>query len=321
MEINYMKVDSYPGSEKVYIDGKLFPIKVGMRRINLTPTVTIDNEGNKVFTENQPVYVYDTSGVYTDPNVKIDINKGINRIREQWIEERGDTVKLENITSEYGNRRLNDHTLDAIRFPIRHRPLKSRDGKHVTQMAYAKAGIITAEMEYAAIRENMNNEAMGIKTHITPEFVRQEIAAGRAIIPANINHPEAEPMVIGRNFLVKLNTNIGNSALSSSIEEEVNKAIWSCYWGGDTLMDLSTGDNIHETREWIIRNCPVPMGTVPIYQALEKVNGRVQDLTWEIYRDTLIAWWQHHVAMVCPAQSRKFLVRAFQRYMRHSESI
>ena len=288
MEINYMKVDSYPGSEKVYIDGKLFPIKVGMRRINLTPTVTIDNEGNKVFTENQPVYVYDTSGVYTDPNVKIDINKGINRIREQWIEERGDTVKLENITSEYGNRRLNDHTLDAIRFPIRHRPLKSRDGKHVTQMAYAKAGIITAEMEYAAIRENMNNEAMGIKTHITPEFVRQEIAAGRAIIPANINHPEAEPMVIGRNFLVKLNTNIGNSALSSSIEEEVNKAIWSCYWGGDTLMDLSTGDNIHETREWIIRNCPVPMGTVPIYQALEKVNGRVQDLTWEIYRDTLI---------------------------------
>ena len=288
MEINYMKVDSYPGSEKVYIDGKLFPIKVGMRRINLTPTVTIDNEGNKVFTENQPDYVYDTSGVYTDPNVKIDINKGINRIREQWIEERGDTVKLENITSEYGNRRLNDHTLDAIRFPIRHRPLKSRDGKHVTQMAYAKAGIITAEMEYAAIRENMNNEAMGIKTHITPEFVRQEIAAGRAIIPANINHPEAEPMVIGRNFLVKLNTNIGNSALSSSIEEEVNKAIWSCYWGGDTLMDLSTGDNIHETREWIIRNCPVPMGTVPIYQALEKVNGRVQDLTWEIYRDTLI---------------------------------
>lgn len=288
MEINYMKVDSYPGSEKIYIDGQLFPIKVGMRRINLTPTVTIDNKGEKVFTPNAPVYVYDTSGVYTDPNIKIDINKGINRIREPWIVERGDTVALEGITSEYGNRRLNDRSLDGIRFPVRHRPLKARDGKHITQMAYAKAGIITAEMEYAAIRENMNNQALGIQSHITPEFVRQEIAAGRAIIPANVNHPEAEPMVIGRNFLVKLNTNIGNSALSSSIEEEVNKAVWSCYWGGDTLMDLSTGDNIHETREWIIRNCPVPMGTVPIYQALEKVNGRVKDLTWEIYRDTLI---------------------------------
>ena len=288
MEINYMKVDSYPGSEKIYIDGQLFPIKVGMRRINLTPTVTIDNKGEKVFTPNAPVYVYDTSGVYTDPNIKIDINKGINRIREPWIVERGDTVALEGITSEYGNRRLNDRSLDGIRFPVRHRPLKARDGKHITQMAYAKAGIITAEMEYAAIRENMNNQVLGIQSHITPEFVRQEIAAGRAIIPANVNHPEAEPMVIGRNFLVKLNTNIGNSALSSSIEEEVNKAVWSCYWGGDTLMDLSTGDNIHETREWIIRNCPVPMGTVPIYQALEKVNGRVKDLTWEIYRDTLI---------------------------------
>ena len=274
MEINYMKVDSYPGSEKIYIDGQLFPIKVGMRRINLTPTVTIDNKGEKVFTPNAPVYVYDTSGVYTDPNIKIDINKGINRIRELWIVERGDTVALEGITSEYGNRRLNDRSLDGIRFPVRHRPLKARDGKHITQMAYAKAGIITAEMEYAAIRENMNNQALGIQSHITPEFVRQEIAAGRAIIPANVNHPEAD--------------NIGNSALSSSIEEEVNKAVWSCYWGGDTLMDLSTGDNIHETREWIIRNCPVPMGTVPIYQALEKVNGRVKDLTWEIYRDTLI---------------------------------
>ena len=283
-----MKVDSYPGSEKIYVDGKLFPVRVGMRRVNLTPTVTIGDDGNKVFTDNQPVHVYDTSGVYTDPNVEIDINKGINRIREQWIADRGDTVELDGITSEYGNRRLNDRSLDGIRFPIRHRPLKSRNGKHITQMAYAKAGIITAEMEYAAIRENMNNEAYGIKSYITPEFVRQEVAAGRAIIPANVNHPEAEPMVIGSKFLVKLNTNIGNSALSSSIEEEVNRAIWSCYWGGDTLMDLSTGDNIHETREWIIRNCPVPMGTVPIYQALEKVNGRVKDLTWDIYRDTLI---------------------------------
>ena len=283
-----MKVDSYPGSEKIYVDGKLFPVRVGMRRVNLTPTVAIGDDGNKVFTDNQPVHVYDTSGVYTDPNVEIDINKGINRVREQWIADRGDTVELDGITSEYGNRRLNDRSLDGIRFPIRHRPLKSRNGKHITQMAYAKAGIITAEMEYAAIRENMNNEAYGIKSYITPEFVRQEVAAGRAIIPANVNHPEAEPMVIGSKFLVKLNTNIGNSALSSSIEEEVNKAIWSCYWGGDTLMDLSTGDNIHETREWIIRNCPVPMGTVPIYQALEKVNGRVKDLTWDIYRDTLI---------------------------------
>ena len=288
MEINYIKVDSYPNSEKVYVTGNLFPVRVGMRKINLTPTVTFDSDNNRITTENAPVYVYDTSGVYTDPNVKVDINTGIERIRESWIAARGDVQQLDGITSEYGQQRLNDKNLDAIRFPHQHKPLKAKDGKNITQMAYAKAGIITAEMEYVAIRENLNNKELGIESHITPEFVRDEIAAGRAIIPANINHPEAEPMIIGKNFLVKLNTNIGNSALSSSIEEEVNKAVWSCYWGGDTLMDLSTGDNIHETREWIIRNCPVPMGTVPIYQALEKVNGNVRKLTWEIYRDTLI---------------------------------
>ncbi len=287
MEINTIKVDSYPSSEKVYLKGSLFPINVGMRKINLTPNVHY--EGNKrIESPNEPVLVYDTSGPYTDPNQKIDINQGIPRLREEWIANRGDVDELDDITSQYGRMRRNDHSLDAIRFPIQHKPLKAKPGKKITQMAYAKAGVITPEMEYVAIRENMNNAQLGIKSHITPELVRSEVAAGRAIIPANINHPEAEPMIIGKQFSVKLNTNIGNSALLSSIEEEVNKAVWSCYWGGDTLMDLSTGNNIHETREWIIRNCPVPVGTVPIYQALEKVNGQVKDLTWEIYRDTLI---------------------------------
>ena len=209
-------------------------------------------------------------------------------MRDEWIEKRGDTEILKDMTSEYGRQRLADKSLDSIRFPKLHSPRVAKNGKRITQMHYARRGEITPEMEYVAIRENLDNEARGIKTYITPEFVRDEIAAGRAIIPANINHPEAEPMIIGRAFAVKLNTNIGNSALSSGIEEEVAKAVWSCYWGGDTLMDLSTGDNIHETREWIIRNCPVPVGTVPIYQALEKVNGDVSRLTWEIYRDTLI---------------------------------
>ena len=287
MEINTIKVDSYPSSEKVYLKGSLFPINVGMRKINLTPNVHY--EGNtRIETPNEPVLVYDTSGPYTDPNQKININQGIPRLREEWIANRGDVDELDDITSQYGRMRRNDHSLDAIRFPIQHKPLKAKPGKKITQMAYAKAGVITPEMEYVAIRENMNNAQLGIKSHITPELVRSEVAAGRAIIPANINHPEAEPMIIGKQFSVKLNTNIGNSALLSSIEEEVNKAVWSCYWGGDTLMDLSTGNNIHETREWIIRNCPVPVGTVPIYQALEKVNGQVKDLTWKIYRDTLI---------------------------------
>ena len=287
MELNNINVNSYPDSEKIYVDGELFPIKVGMRKINLTPTVTIEN-GEKVFSENAPVVGNDTSGAYTDPNIKTDINEGLPRTREQWINDRGDVFQLDGITSEYGKARMNDKSLDAIRFPKHHKPYRAKEGKEITQMAYARAGKITAEMEYVAIRENLNNKELGIETYITPEFVRQEIAAGRAIIPANINHPEAEPMIIGKAFSVKLNTNIGNSALSSGIKEEVDKAIWSCYWGGDTLMDLSTGKNIHETREWIIRNCPVPMGTVPIYQALEKVNGNVAKLTWEIYRDTLI---------------------------------
>lgn len=287
MEINTIKVDSYPSSEKVYLDGALFPIKVGMRKINLTPNVRYEGS-TRIETPNAPVLVYDTSGPYTDPAQKIDINQGIPRLREQWIADRDDTEQLDDITSQYGRLRRDDHQLDAIRFPIQHKPLKAKPGKRITQMAYAKAGIITPEMEYVAIRENMNNAQLGIASHITPELVRSEVAAGRAIIPANINHPESEPMIIGKQFAVKLNTNIGNSALLSSIEEEVNKAVWSCYWGGDTLMDLSTGNNIHETREWIIRNCPVPVGTVPIYQALEKVNGQVKDLTWEIYRDTLI---------------------------------
>lgn len=287
MEINNINVQSYPGSEKIYIKGKIHDINVPMRRINLTPTVKVIN-GERMVHENAPVYVYDTSGAYTDPQIKIDINSGLPRTREQWIAFRDDIEQLDCISSVYGKEREADKSLDAIRFSHRHAPRRAKEGKAITQMALARQGIITPEMEYVAIRENMNNEALGIDSHITPEFVRDEIAAGRAVLPANINHPESEPMIIGAKFLVKLNTNIGNSALSSGIEEEVNKAVWSCYWGGDTLMDLSTGDNIHETREWIIRNCPVPMGTVPVYQALEKVNGDVGSLTWEIYRDTLI---------------------------------
>lgn len=286
IENNIVK-DSYPGSEKVYVDGKIYPIRVGMRKINLTDTVRIA-DGRRIATPNAPVYVYDTSGVFTDPNVVVNINEGINRLREEWILQRGDVEQLNDITSEYGRARRNDKELDSIRFKKLHMPYKAREGREITQMYYARKGIITAEMEYVAIRENIMNEQQGIATHITPEFVRDEIAAGRAIIPANINHPEAEPMIIGRNFSVKVNTNIGNSALSSGIHEEVEKAVWSCHWGGDTIMDLSTGNHIHETREWIIRNSPVPMGTVPIYQALEKVNGKVEHLTWDIYRDTLI---------------------------------
>ena len=288
MTIENIDVHSYPGSEKVYMQGSLYPfLRVGMRQINLTPTVKII-DGKRVQTENAPVTVYDTSGVYTDPNVTININEGLPRTREEWLKDRDDLVQLPAITSEYGKMREADKSLDGIRFAHRYAPRKAAEGRQITQMALARQGIITPEMEYVAIRENMNNAQLGIESYITPEFVRQELAEGRAVLPANINHPEAEPMIIGKAFSVKLNTNIGNSALSSGIEEEVGKAVWSCYWGGDTLMDLSTGDNIHETREWIIRNCPVPVGTVPVYQALEKVNGNVADLTWEIYRDTLI---------------------------------
>lgn len=287
MKIDNINVSQYPGSTKKYVDGTIFPIKVAMRQIHQHPTVTI-HDGKRIEKPNEPVTVYDTSGPYTDPSVKIDINKGLPRNREKWIEERDDTQILEDITSRYGRERRDNKELDSIRFPVFHRPRKAKEGKRVTQLHYARKGIITPEMEYVAIRENLDNKERGINSYITPEFVRDEIATGRAIIAANINHPEAEPMIIGSAFAVKLNTNIGNSSLSSGIEEEVAKAVWSCYWGGDTLMDLSTGDNIHETREWIIRNCPVPVGTVPIYQALEKVKGKVKDLTWEIYRDTLI---------------------------------
>ena len=280
---------AYAKREKAYMQGKLFPqIKVGMTKVNLTPTVVRDEKGLPHMTPNEPVYIYDTSGPYSDPNIEIDLKKGLPRMREQWIIDRDDTEQLTEITSEYGRQRLADHSLDHLRFEHICMPRRAREGKHITQMAYAKAGIITPEMEYVAIRENMNCEELGVKSTITPEFVRDEIARGRAVLPANINHPESEPMIIGRNFLVKINTNIGNSATTSSIDEEVDKAVWSCKWGGDTLMDLSTGDNIHETREWIVRNCPVPVGTVPIYQALEKVNGKVEDLNWEVFRDTLI---------------------------------
>lgn len=279
---------AYAQREKAYMNGKLFPfIRVGMQKVNLTPTVKIVN-GEKVMTPNAPVYIYDTSGPFSDPSMQIDLKKGLPRMRESWITARGDVEQLPSITSEYGKMRRDDKSLDHLRFEHIALPYRAKAGKCCTQMYYAKQGIVTPEMEYVAIRENMNCQELGIDTHITPEFVRDEIAAGRAVLPANINHPESEPMIIGRNFLVKINTNIGNSATTSSIDEEVEKAVWSCKWGGDTLMDLSTGVNIHETREWIVRNCPVPVGTVPIYQALEKVNGKVEDLTWEIYKDTLI---------------------------------
>ena len=278
---------TYPDSEKVYLKGEIHPdVRVGMRRVTLTPTVTIE-DGKQVRSENAPVYIYDTSGPYSDPDVEVDLRKGLPRLREKWIQAR-DVERLEGITSEYGRMRLADKTLDHLRFEHICPPYRAKAGCQVSQMYYAKQGVITPEMEYVAIRENMNNRELGIESYITPEFVRQEIAAGRAVLPANINHPEAEPMIIGTNFLVKINTNIGNSATTSTIEEEVEKAVWSCKWGGDTLMDLSTGDNIHETREWIIRNCPVPVGTVPMYQAMEKVHGKAEDLTWELFRDTLV---------------------------------
>lgn len=282
-----MKIE-FPNSEKVYMTGERFPfVKVGMRKVKQMPTVEIV-DGERVFHENPDVYIYDTSGAFGDAEANIDLKKGLPRLREEWIKARGDVEQLTDISSEYGRKRRDDKSLDHLRFEHIELPYRAKKGCQISQMYYAKQGIVTPEMEYVAIRENMNCKELGIKSHITPEFVRDEIAAGRAVLPANINHPEAEPMIIGRNFLVKINTNIGNSATTSSIEEEVEKAVWSCKWGGDTLMDLSTGANIHETREWIVRNCPVPVGTVPIYQALEKVDGRVEDLTWEIYRDTLI---------------------------------
>ena len=278
---------SYPNSHKIYKKGKLHNIKVGMRAISQLDTIKIVN-GEKVHSSNPLIYVYDTSGAYSDKNQQVDITQGLPRIKSQWIKDREDTLKLEKFSSKYSNERLKKKELEALRFPLVHLPQKAKKGKIITQAAYAQSGIITPEMEYVAIRENLNNEELGIATYITPEFVRSEVAAGRAVIPSNINHPEAEPMIIGSQFSCKVNTNIGNSALSSGIDEEVEKAIWSCKWGGDTLMDLSTGEHIHETREWIIRNSPVPVGTVPLYQAIEKVEGKIENLTWDIFYDTLV---------------------------------
>lgn len=278
----------FPRSQKVYLPGKLYPnIRVAMRKVEQVPSVSFEGE-EKIVTPNPEVYVYDTSGPFSDTEMSIDLKKGLPRMREEWIVGRGDVEQLPEITSEYGQMRRNDKSLDHLRFEHIALPYRAKKGEAITQMAYAKKGIVTPEMEYVAIRENMNCQQLGIETYITPEFVRDEIAAGRAALPANINHPEAEPMIIGSKFLVKINTNIGNSATSSTIEEEVEKAVWSCKWGGDTLMDLSTGENIHETREWIIRNCPVPVGTVPMYQAMEKVHGKAENLTWELFKDTLI---------------------------------
>lgn len=273
---------AYEASKKVYIKGEIHDINVGMREVQLTDTV-IDG----VRHSNGSIRLYDTSGVYTDDSVKIDLKQGLPRLRDRWLSKREDLQKLDDFTSVYSKLRLNDPALEALRFQPKNLPYKAKKGCEITQMALAKKGVITPEMEYVAIRENL---ASGKKenSYITPEFVRQEVAEGRAVIPANPNHPEAEPMIIGSKFLVKINTNIGNSALSSDIEKEVEKSVWSSRWGGDTLMDLSTGKHIHETREWIIRNCPVPMGSVPVYQALEKVNGKAEDLTWEIFKDTLI---------------------------------
>ena len=285
-----------PASKKVYVTGSRPDIQVPFREISLTETPT--GLGGEY---NPPIMDYDTSGVYTDPNVQIDLNQGLPSVRQTWIEERDDTDVLSSLSSDFGQARLKDIRTADIRFAHIQNPRRAKAGKNVTQMHYAKQGIITPEMEYIAIRENQRQgEGVDMRQHagqnfgaqnlreITPEFVRQEVAAGRAIIPANINHPEIEPMIIGRNFLVKINANIGNSALGSSIDEEVAKMTWATRWGADTIMDLSTGKNIHETREWIIRNSPVPIGTVPIYQALEKVDGVAEDLTWEIFKDTLI---------------------------------
>ncbi len=288
-----------PGSRKIHVEGSRPDLRVAMREIALTRTPTLF--GGE---ENPAVTVYDPSGPYTDPDVRIDLAAGLAPLRARWIEERGDTERLPALSSEFGRRRENDPKLANVRFPGRILPRRAKAGGNVTQMHYARRGIVTPEMEYVAIRENQRLEAVrdalllqqhagesfgaSIQEIITPEFVRDEIARGRAILPNNINHPESEPMIIGRNFLTKINANIGNSAVSSGIAEEVEKLVWAIRWGGDTVMDLSTGKHIHETREWIVRNSPVPIGTVPIYQALEKVDGRAEELTWEIFRDTLI---------------------------------
>ncbi|MEK7273496.1 MAG: phosphomethylpyrimidine synthase ThiC [Nitrospirota bacterium] len=298
----------FPASRKIHVSGAHLGVRVPMREISLSPTKSMNGGAP---TPNEPITIYDTSGPYTDPSVTIDARAGLAPLRRQWVLDRADVEELSDVSSQYGRMRKADSKLDELRFQHIRKPLRAKAGQNVTQIHYARKGIVTPEMEFIAIRENQSREVArelasrnghggGIAQHpgqawganipkvITPEFVRDEVARGRAIIPANINHPESEPMIIGRNFLVKINSNIGNSAVASSIEEEVEKMIWSIRWGADTVMDLSTGKNIHETREWIIRNSPVPIGTVPIYQALEKVNGKAEDLTWEIFRDTLI---------------------------------
>ncbi|QTG91991.1 phosphomethylpyrimidine synthase ThiC [Vibrio fluvialis] len=301
--IETLSVQPYPNSKKTYLTGSRDDIRVPMREISLADSLIGGTKEAPVYEANEPVCVYDTSGVYTDPDYTIDLYQGLPKLREQWVMEREDTEVLAGMSSEYARERLADHTLDELRYgnlPIIRR---AKAGRRVTQLHYARQGMITPEMEYIALRENMGrryqdeqlnrqhpgqNFGANLPKDITPEFVRQEVAEGRAIIPCNINHPESEPMIIGRNFLVKVNANIGNSSVSSSIEEEVEKLVWATRWGGDTVMDLSTGRNIHETREWILRNSPVPIGTVPMYQALEKVNGIAENLTWEVMRDTLL---------------------------------
>ncbi|MCY9874285.1 phosphomethylpyrimidine synthase ThiC [Vibrio barjaei] len=302
--IDTLSVTPYPNSQKTYIQGSRSDLQVPMREISLADSLIGGSQDNPIYVPNEPIHVYDTSGVYTDPNHHIDLYSGLPKLREQWIDERSDTEVLAGVSSEFAKERLEDETLDELRYGQLPRIRRGVEGVCVTQLHYARKGIITPEMEYIAIRENMGrqklNDEMLTQQHpgqhfganlpkeITPEFVRKEVAEGRAIIPSNINHPESEPMIIGRNFLVKVNANIGNSSVTSSIEEEVEKLVWGTRWGADTVMDLSTGRNIHETREWILRNSPVPIGTVPMYQALEKVNGVAENLTWEVMRDTLI---------------------------------
>ena len=302
--INELAGEAYPNSTRHYECGSRDDIRVAMRLIHQHDSLVGGTEDNPILEPNPPIPVYDTSGPYGDPQENIDVHKGLAPLRQTWIEERSDTLELEGVSSSFAKERENDIFTEDFRFIRSRKPLKAKAGKNVTQLHYARQGIITPEMEYIAIRENMGRQAIkdaeltqqhkgehfgaNLPETITPEFVRQEVAAGRAIIPCNINHPELEPMIIGRNFLVKINANIGNSAVTSSIEEEVEKLVWSTRWGADTIMDLSTGRNIHETREWLLRNSPVPLGTVPIYQALEKVNGVAEDLTWEMFKDTLI---------------------------------
>ncbi|MHA2939914.1 phosphomethylpyrimidine synthase ThiC [Vibrio sp. RC27] len=302
--IDSIKSTPYPNSKKYYIKGSRPDLNVPMREISLSDTLIGTDKKNPVYQPNEPICVYDTSGYYSDPDYTVDLYSGLPRIRDTWISERSDTTTLASASSEFANIRLSDHTLDDLRYGQLPDIKRAKPGKCVTQLHYARQGIITPEMEFIALRENSRHEqyedeqltrqhpghsfGANLPDAITPEFVRREVAEGRAIIPANINHPESEPMIIGRNFLTKVNANIGNSSVSSSIEEEVEKLVWSTRWGADTVMDLSTGRNIHETREWILRNSPVPIGTVPMYQALEKVKGIAENLTWEVMRDTLI---------------------------------